>query len=79
MSLGEEIEVEIEKGKTLIIKLVSIGEPQTDGTRIIYFELNGQPREVIIQDINVESDAVRKQKAILQMIRILLRQCQEQF
>ena len=28
MRLGEEIEVEIEKGKTLIVKLVSIGEPQ---------------------------------------------------
>ena len=47
MRLGEEIEVEIEKGKTLIIKLVSISEPTHDGTRIIYFELNGQPREVI--------------------------------
>ena len=32
MRLGEEIEVEIEKGKTLIVKLVSIGEPQSDGT-----------------------------------------------
>ena len=63
MRLGQEIEVEIERGKTLIIKLVSIGEPQTDGTRIIYFEMNGQPREVVIQDINVESDVARKQKA----------------
>lgn len=27
MTLGEEIEVEIERGKTLIVKLVSIGEP----------------------------------------------------
>ncbi len=31
MRLGEEIELEIEKGKTLIIKLVSIGQPQADG------------------------------------------------
>ncbi|MFS0574386.1 pyruvate carboxylase [Sporosarcina sp. 179-K 3D1 HS] len=63
MRLGEEIEVEIEKGKTLIIKLVSIGEPQSDATRVIYFELNGQPREVIIEDMSIESDTVRKQKA----------------
>ena len=28
MRLGEEIEVEIEKGKTLIVKFISIGEPQ---------------------------------------------------
>ena len=54
MRLGEEIEVEIEKGKTLIIKLVSIGEPTHDGNRVIYFELNGQPREISIQDMNLK-------------------------
>ncbi|KXH79864.1 pyruvate carboxylase [Sporosarcina sp. HYO08] len=63
MRIGEEIEVEIEKGKTLIIKLVSIGEPQSDATRVIYFELNGQPREIIIEDLSVETDQVRKVKA----------------
>jgi pyruvate carboxylase len=48
MRLGEELEIEIEKGKTLFIKLVSIGQVQHDGTRIvIYFELNGQPREIV--------------------------------
>src|SRR5690606_26956651 len=50
MRLGEEIEVEIERGKTLFIKLVSISEPRSDGTRVIYFELNGQSREIIIRD-----------------------------
>ena len=56
LKLGEEIEVEIEKGKTLIIKLVSIGEAQHDGTRVIYFELNGQSRELVVQDMTVEVD-----------------------
>ena len=63
MRLGEEVEIEIQKGKTLIVKLVSISEPQSDATRVIYFELNGQPREVIIEDVNVESDVIRKLKA----------------
>lgn len=63
LKLGEEIEVEIEKGKTLIIKLVSIGEPQHDGTRVLYFELNGQPREIVIQDMTVEVAGERKPKA----------------
>ncbi|WLR43659.1 pyruvate carboxylase [Bacillus carboniphilus] len=63
MRLGEEIEVEIEKGKTLIVKLVSIGEPQPDGNRVFYFELNGQPREVLIKDENVKSTVVSKAKA----------------
>ena len=63
LRLGEEIEVEIEVGKTLIVKLVSIGEPQSDGMRVVYFELNGQPREVMIQDVSAETDAVKKKKA----------------
>lgn len=62
MRLGEEIEVEIEQGKTLIVKLVSIGEPQRDGTRVVYFELNGQPREVIVKDESIKSDVAVKQK-----------------
>ncbi|RFU71135.1 pyruvate carboxylase [Peribacillus saganii] len=65
MELGEEIEVEIEKGKTLIVKLVSLGQPHADGTRVVYFELNGQPREVIIRDESVKSAVVTKVKADL--------------
>ena len=63
MKLGEEIEVEIEKGKTLIIKLISISEPRSDGTRVVFFELNGQPREIEVQDVNVKTDFVAKPKA----------------
>jgi pyruvate carboxylase len=63
MRLGEEIEVEIEKGKTLIVKLVSIGQPQADGTRVVYFELNGQPREVIIRDESIKSAVAERIKA----------------
>ncbi|RFB19197.1 pyruvate carboxylase [Bacillus sp. HNG] len=63
MRLGEEIEVEIEQGKTLIVKLVSVGQAQPDGTRIVYFELNGQPREVIVKDTNIKSTVVAKLKA----------------
>lgn len=62
MRLGEEIQVEIEQGKTLIVKLVSIGEPQKDGTRVVYFELNGQPREVHIKDESVQTSVIAKQK-----------------
>ncbi|KGL37732.1 pyruvate carboxylase [Listeria sp. SHR_NRA_18] len=62
MRLGETVEVELEKGKTLIIKLNSIGEPIADGTRVIYFELNGQPREISVQDFNVQSTVVTRRK-----------------
>lgn len=76
LKLGEIIEVEIEKGKTLIIKLVSIGEPQHNGTRVLYFELNGQSRELVIQDMTVEVDgnlALKADQAI--QIKLVL-QCQ---
>ena len=43
---GEEIAVDIEPGKTLIIKFLTVGEPHADGTRTVFFELNGQPRDV---------------------------------
>jgi pyruvate carboxylase len=47
---GEEIAIEIEPGKTLIVKYLTASEPHPDGTRTLYFELNGQPREVNVRD-----------------------------
>ena len=47
---GEEITVEIESGKTMILKFLTVGEAHPDGTRTLFFELNGQPREVTIRD-----------------------------
>jgi pyruvate carboxylase len=47
---GEEITVEIEAGKTLIIRYLTAGEPHADGTRTLFFELNGQPRETRVRD-----------------------------
>jgi len=46
----EEITVEIEPGKTMIVKFLTISEPHPDGTRTLFFELNGQPREVTVRD-----------------------------
>ena len=43
---GEETSVEIESGKRLIIKLLTVGEAQEDGYRNVFFELNGQPRVI---------------------------------
>jgi len=47
---GEEITVEIEAGKTLIIKFMTASDPHADGTRTLFFDLNGQPREVKVRD-----------------------------
>ena len=50
MQPGDETSVDIEAGKTLIIKFLTVGEPHADGRRLVFFELNGQPREVLVLD-----------------------------
>ncbi len=52
---GEEVKLDIEEGKTLIVKLLAVGEPHTDGKRTVFFELNGQPREVEVLDRSLAS------------------------
>ena len=47
---NEEISVEIETGKTLIISLNGFSEPNDKGIRKVFFSLNGFPREVEIED-----------------------------
>jgi len=46
----EEIQVDIEEGKTLILKYLGESEPDEKAYRKIFFELNGQPRTVKIKD-----------------------------
>ena len=46
----EEITIEIEAGKTLIVRFLTVGEPHPDGTRTLFFELNGQAREIRVRD-----------------------------
>jgi pyruvate carboxylase len=41
MKSGEEIAIEIEPGKTLIVKFLTLSEVHPDGTRTVFFELNG--------------------------------------
>ena len=50
LSVGEEIEVEIDRGKLLFIKLINMGEPDDQGRRSVFYELNGMPRESQVVD-----------------------------
>ena len=62
-TLGEEFAVDIEPGKRLIIKFLAVGEARPNGTRVVYFELNGQPREVEIEDNSLEDKSTARIKA----------------
>ena len=46
----EEIEIQLERGKRLIIRLLGIGDVDSKGKCRVFFELNGQPRTVDIAD-----------------------------
>jgi len=59
---GEEISVEIEEGKTLFVKLITVGEPNEDGNRTLTFELNGRARETVVRDKSIVSEAASRPK-----------------
>lgn len=50
MKSNEEILVNIGQGKTIIIRLLYVGEPDESGNRVVYFRLNGQTRSVEVVD-----------------------------
>jgi pyruvate carboxylase len=50
MESGQEINIDLERGKTLIVRYVTTSDPHEDGTRTVFFELNGQPRPIRVAD-----------------------------
>ncbi len=59
----EETVFEIAPGKVLIVKLLSIGLPNTDGMRTVFFKVNGQTRNVEIEDKSLAVEKVENIKA----------------
>ncbi len=63
MDVGEEIIVALDKGKSLLITLESIGDPNTNGMVTIYFRVNGQGRSVDIKDTSIKVDKIEHKRA----------------
>jgi pyruvate carboxylase len=63
MEPGEEIAFELEAGKTLFVKFLTFSDPHDDGTRTVFFELNGQPRHVTVIDQALIGRSGRTKKA----------------
>jgi len=62
--VGEEMHISIEKGKTLIIRLMAVG-PVIEGRaqRDVWFEVNGEVRAVSVEDKNSAVETVSREKA----------------
>ena len=60
---GQECAFDIEPGKTLIVKFLTYGDPHPDATRTVFFELNGQARQVRIRDNSLKADEAAARKA----------------
>ena len=65
LHLREEISVNIEAGKTLIIRLVNVSEPDKDGHRTVTYELNGMTRENLMADKSLAAKVKHRPKANL--------------
>ncbi|MBL4684709.1 MAG: pyruvate carboxylase [Nannocystaceae bacterium] len=63
MSVGEEVSVTIERGKTLIVKLTAVGTLDKSGSRTIFFELNGRLRSVKVRDKAASTEVVERAKS----------------
>ncbi len=60
---GEDTLVEIDEGKSIIIKLLYISAPDEDGKRLVSFELNGQTRRIRMRDESLKATKVQHRKA----------------
>ncbi|HSO47164.1 MAG TPA: pyruvate carboxylase, partial [Rhizobiaceae bacterium] len=47
---GQEIHIDLEKGKTLVVLCLTIGETDDKGMVTVHYELNGQPRRAKVPD-----------------------------
>ena len=58
-----DISVEIERGHTLVIRCLAVGETDEEGAVRVFFELNGQPRTVKVENREASASVVRRPKA----------------
>lgn len=63
MKEGEEVELEIEKGRTYTIKMVSLPPPDAEGKRQVIMELNGERWFVVVTDNTIEGGTASREKA----------------
>lgn len=63
MKVGDEVEVQLEAGRMLIVKLLSIQDASEDGTRTVIFEVNGEQWYIPVTDLSTEGASTSREKA----------------
>ena len=63
MEVGDEALIDLEPGKTLVLRLLGLGETDDEGMVKVFFELNGQPRTARVPNRAAASSAHRHPKA----------------
>jgi pyruvate carboxylase len=59
----DEVTVDLEPGKSIVIRLLTVDEPKEDGMRTVFFELNGQGRDIEVRDKSIQQTVSTRRKA----------------
>ncbi|MBW8050045.1 MAG: pyruvate carboxylase [Cytophagales bacterium] len=62
MQPNEETIIEIAEGKAIVVKLLSVGPPNEEGNRTVFFKVNGQTRNIEVHDRSLEVEKVENLK-----------------
>ncbi|WP_091737365.1 pyruvate carboxylase [Phenylobacterium immobile] len=63
MTVGQELSIELEAGKTLVVRLQAIGDMDAEGNVRVFFELNGQPRTIKVPNRGAVTKTPTRRKA----------------
>ncbi|PHS68423.1 MAG: pyruvate carboxylase [Flavobacterium sp.] len=63
MKIQEEAIIELEPGKVIIVKLLSVSSPNEEGMRTVFFKINGENRVVEINDKALNIKKIENVKA----------------
>jgi pyruvate carboxylase len=63
MEAGDEVVVRLANGRQSIIRYLTTSEPDEDGMRRVFFEVNGQPLTILVRDEGVTGAERRFEKA----------------
>lgn len=63
MTSGEEISIDFEPGRTIVVRLQVVGDVDEEGQARVFFELNGQPRMIRVPDRDASAHIPVRRKA----------------